>query len=288
MSTLEDEPPLSESDRVANQVAPAMIGPMPRRKDGRWDFRDQGRRSLEAGAASWVIDLLQAEGHEIDDLWSPDYEPKRRPDIATRPELAMTINGEPAALDVTMFTTNARSAAAARAPRIREALEAATREAAGGRSVFGPVVYDIDALRTLPRLQVDSEALRLAAALAEGVTAIPETAENVRIATPCAWVRGASVSVSRPMRGKDRVSILIMPPRTDVNTQVDEFISERVVSKGRQLAPWGRGILVIVHGFDESPHDLADGFARWGPVPWWRVYWVGPSPEHIHLVASQG
>lgn len=57
---------------AAGDVGPAMISPMRRRKDGRWDWRDQGRRSVEAAAASWVVRILEDEGHQIDDLWSPD------------------------------------------------------------------------------------------------------------------------------------------------------------------------------------------------------------------------
>ena len=37
-----------------------------------------------------------------------------------------------------------------------------------------------------------------------------------------------------------------------MSAQVDQFIAERVVSKGKQLAPWGRGILAVVHGFGEG------------------------------------
>lgn len=283
MSTLGDKP---SDERVANLVAPALIGPPRRRKDGRWDMRGMSRRSLEATAASWVVDLLQAEGHRIDDLWSPDYDRSRRAEMPTRPELAMDLDGEPAALDVTMFLTQRRAKAGARAAAMRAMLEDAASAAARDRSVLGLVVYDIAGLAEIPRQHLDDERERLTAAIAAGVAAIPDVAESQAVSTDCRWVLGVSVTVHEPTEGGLRVSLIMMPQRSGVAAQVDEFVAERATSKARQLGPWGRSVLVIVHGWEETYQDVADGFARYGQLPLWRVYWVGASPEQIHLVAS--
>src|SRR4029453_7004283 len=130
-----------ERRSVASQVAPAIIGPMRRRKDGRWDWRDQNRRALEASYASWGVHKLELEGHAIDNLWSPDYERTRRPEIATRPELALTIDGEQAGLDVTMFITFVASWAAGRGAAIRQEIEKRLTALDDARSILGAVSY---------------------------------------------------------------------------------------------------------------------------------------------------
>jgi hypothetical protein len=282
MSLSEMESP----NRVANDVGPAIIGPMRRRKDGRWDWHTQSRRSLEAAVASWVIDLLEKEGHRIDDLWSPDYDRARRPELQSRPELAMTIDGEPAALDVTMFTTNLASAAAARASRIRKSLEAQVAEAAGGRSALGLVVYREEALNGVSRRELITQTASLGTAYVAAVEAIQDTSDRQVVQVPYSWVKGASLTLARDGLDRGRTRIHLIPSRPDMASHADTFVAELLASKGAQLAAWGRGIVVVVHGFRETPEDVAAGFARGPSLPWWRVYWVGPSPDHIHLVAS--
>ena len=71
---------VDDQSTLAGDVAPAILGPMRRRKDGRWDWRDQNRRSLEAGYASWVVRILETSGHRMADLWSPDYD-RRSPNL---------------------------------------------------------------------------------------------------------------------------------------------------------------------------------------------------------------
>ena len=138
-----------------------------------------------------------------------------------------------------------------------------------------------------------NETLRTGTAGGDLLTAHPfvETGWPVRgprrVNVPYMWVRGASLTVSRDLGpSRRRVSIHVLPPRGDMPRQVDDFIRERVASKGPQLTPWGRGILVTVHGSSETADDVAAGIARFGEVPWWRVYWVGPSPDQVHLVAG--
>lgn len=277
---------LNQARRVATDVAPLIIGRLRLRKDGRYDMRGQGRRSLEATAASWVIDGLDAEGHRIEDLWSPDYERSRRPEISTRPELAMSLDGMPAALDVTMFTTNAASAAHARAVRIRDALKGKLRDLIEERSIHVFVVYDADHLLALSRRELESQTQAFVDATVQAWKALPAEADRAEVVAPLGWLRGATLTVRPASQFRPRADVTMFPPRGDLSHMVDMFIAERVLSKGRQMTPWGRSILVVVHGFRETPADLVAGFRRHGDVPWWRVYWVGPSPDHIQLVAG--
>jgi hypothetical protein len=259
---------------------------MRRRKDGRWDWRDQNRRSLEASYASWVVDKLELEGHAIDDVWSPDYERSRRPEMATRPDLAMTIDGEQAGLDITMFTTFVASWAAGRGAAIRQVIETRLMALDDARSILGAVSYDRAGLLKLSRRRLLEETDSLADAFVASVRSSHGPAGRVDLEVPLAWVRAAGMTLSH-VRGQRRsVYIDVRSPRGDVATQVDAFILECVEKKGSQLAPWGRGILAIAHGPRETADDVRAGFNRSGRCPWWRVYWCGPSPELVHLVAA--
>ena len=100
------------------------------------------------------------------------------------------LDGESAALDVTMFTTNDKAAAGARAARNRAALNAGVVDAAAGRSVSGLVVYDIDVLRDLPKELVDYEAARLVAAASDAIAAVSGVAQNVPVPTGAAGSEG--------------------------------------------------------------------------------------------------
>jgi len=277
---------VDDQRNVAGDVAPAIIGPMRRRKDGRWDWRDQGRRSLEASAASWVVRILEMDGHRITDMWSPDYDRGRSPEHVTRPELAMMVDGEPAALDVTMFTTHATSMASGRGAAIRRQIETRLTALNDDRSILGMVVYDRDGLLALTRRQTLEATGMLADAYVGTIRATTGKVENRRLDMPLPWVRGASVTVNADLVGRRRLSVHVLSPPGDIASQVDAFILECIEKKGAQMAPWGRGILVIVHGFHEAAEDVEAGFARLGRCPWWRVYWAGPGPEYVHLVAT--
>lgn len=226
------------------------------------------------------------EGHRIADLWSPDYERLREPDRPTNPELAMTIDGERAALDVTMFTTNHRSRAGARAVAIQKAIETRLLGLDDKRSVLGLVVYDSAALIAAPKRELPAQISVLVDAYVAAIRSSPANVDQLSLRTALPWVRGASLKLTTDPPGQRRVSVYIRAPRGDIATLVDQFILERVDKKTLQLAPWGRGILVIVHGLGESAADVRAGFDRLGRCPFWRVYWVGASPEDVELVAA--
>lgn len=85
------------------------------------------------------------------------------------------------------------------------------------------------------------------------------------------WVRGAGITLSTNLPGRRRVSVYVHAPHGDVASMVDQFIVERIARKTSQLAPLGRGILVMVHGFDATAADVREGFDRLSRCPWWRV-----------------
>jgi hypothetical protein len=277
---------MDDDPKVAGDVAPALIGPVRRLKDGRWDWRDQSRRSLEAAAASWVVRILEDDGHRIADLWSPDYDRMREPHRRTHPELAMSIDGERAALDVTLFTTNDRSAAAGRGTTLRNAIVARLADLNDERSILGMVSYEPVALVAVSKREIASQISVVVDACEAAVRSSSNSADRLRLDVPVTWVRGAAITLTTDVPGRRRVNVYLHAPRGDVAAQVDQFIVERIAKKTAQLAPWGRGILAIVHGFDESAADLRAGFNRLGPCPLWRIYWVGASPELVELVAA--
>lgn len=277
---------MDEQPKVAGDVAGAIVGLPRRRKDDRWDWAEQSRRSLEAAVASWVIAILEADGHRITDLRSPDYERDRDPEQLTRPELAMRLDGEAAALDVTMFTTNDASRAGARGDAIREAIEAHLTSLDEGRSFLGVVAFDRAGLIALNTRQVREGTAVLVDAYMAAVQSSLSTTDRLQLDVHLPWIRGASLTITKALPRRRWVSIYVREPRGDIASQVDAFILERIGKKASQLKPWGRGILVIVHGFDETAEDVRAGFDRLGHSPLWRVYWAGPSPELVELVAS--
>ncbi len=103
----------------------------------RW-LRDS-KRSLEDVAVSWVIGDLQAEGLSLGDIWRPEREPNRRPELRRRPDCALTMDGRPAAIEATLFTTTAEGAGAARAEVVKTLLESRLNGAGlGPRSSESP------------------------------------------------------------------------------------------------------------------------------------------------------
>jgi hypothetical protein len=96
---------------------------------------------------------------------------------------------------------------------------------------------------------------------------------------------GASLSIGRNASRRDPVTILLAQGRREMAAQVDTFIAERIESKGSQMSHWGRGILVIVHGPDETAEEVAAGLDRRGECPWWRVYWTDAGGR-AYLVAG--
>jgi hypothetical protein len=282
--------PVTDADkrpRLAGEVGPTIIGPMRRLKDGRWDWRSQSRRSLEAAVASWVVRILEDEGHRIEDLRSPDYDglPKRKHE--SYPELSMIVDGEPSALDVTIFTTEGRSAAGARGQALRRAIEASLTALDDDRSILGMVAYDPIELFAVPKRRVAAQLTAVADAYEEAVRSSPDATDRLQLSVSLPWVRGASLTITPAHAGsRRRVSLYVLSARGDVAATVDQFIAERVPKKTKQLAPWGRGILVIVHGFDETAADVRAGFERFGSCPFWRVYWSGASPDSVELVAA--
>jgi hypothetical protein len=270
---------------AAEEVAQSIIGPMRRRKDGRWDWRGQNKRSLEAAAASWVVRSLETDGHRITDLWSPDYDRSRSLEQLTRPELAMILDGKRAALDVTLFTTKDSSTASARGAALRREIETRLTGAADDRSVLGLVVYDRTALLSLTKQQRLDATDAIADAYLKVAGSTTGKVVNLRLDVSFPWLRGASITLT-PGRGqRRRVTVNVLAPKGHTAPTVDAFIQERISKKGSQMATWGRAILVIVHGSDATADDVAAGFARLGNCPWWRVYWAGPGPEHVTLVA---
>lgn len=264
-----------------------MIGPMRLRKDGRWDSRDHSRRSLEAAAASWVVRSLEEGGHRIDDVWSPDYERERRPELHRRPDCALTIDGFAATVEVTMFATTAHSTASAMGNEIRQAVSREIRERLPEEwSVLGHVVYQEELLLARGKARRQRDARDLTDLII--ATVVPEGPfTNLRLSSDVLppWAAGASITASR--RERRSVDVYVMPPRGDVAAQVDGFIEQCLESKSDQHAGWGEGILAVVHGFHESAEDLRAGFERRSDCPWWRVYWVPAGPPPI-LVWDSG
>lgn len=278
---------MADPPKVAGDVAPAIIGSMRRLKDGRWDGRGQTRRSLEAAVASWVVRILEDEGQQITDLWSPDYDRSRKPHRPTHPELAMKIDGKQAALDVTMFTTKVLSAAGGRGGTLRRQIKVRLASVGDQRSILGVVSYDPVALVAIPKRDIASQIEVVVDAFEAAVRSQPGDVHQLRLNVPLPWVRGVSATLTTELAGRrPRANVYVRAPHGDIEAQVDQFLFERIPKKTAQLAPWGIGILVIVHAFGVSAADVRAGFERLGRCPWWRVYWAGPAPELVELVAT--
>jgi hypothetical protein len=246
----------------------------------RW-LRDS-KRGLEDVAVSWVIADLQAEGLSIGDIWRPEREPNRRPELRRRPDCALTINDQPAAIEATLFTTTAEAAGAARAEVVKTLLESRLNEAGLGIAVLGVAVYEPASIRragTNSDLQRDAE--ELVELIATHVRTVGE-ATAVRLGGPRpAWLRSLSITTTTQLAPK--VEILFMAPRDRVARQAVQFFAERAAGKGDQHEGWGLGILSIIHGLYEKPDDLRVALAARDAWPWWRVYWIdrGPPPVRV-------
>lgn len=242
----------------------------------------ESKRTLEDVAVSWVIADLQAEGLSITDIWRPEREPNRRPELRRRPDCALMIDGQPAAIEATLFTNTAEAAGAARAEVVKSLLESRLRDAGRGIAILGVAIYEPAQIRrggTNHDLQRDAR--RLAEQIAAHVRAVGE-ATAVRLAGPHpAWLR--SVSISTTTRLDPRVEIHFMIPRDQVTRQAAQFFTDRATGKGDQHEGWGLGILSIMHGLDEKPDDLRDVLAARDAWPWWRIYWIdrGPPPVPV-------
>jgi hypothetical protein len=174
---------------------------------------DAGRRSLEAAVASWVVDILERQGHRVADLWSPDYDRGRDPERLTRPELAMTLDGDPAALDVTMFTTNEAAGAAGRAARIQHAIETHLNSLDDERSILGVVGFEGAGLNALTKGEVTEAASSLAEAFEAAARAISGNAQGVKLAVASPWLRSVSITITTARPGTSRASIYMREPR---------------------------------------------------------------------------
>lgn len=200
----------------------------------------------------------------------------------------MTIDGEPSALDVTMFTTNDRSAAGGRGQTLRRAIEARLGALDDERSILGMVSFDPVELIAVPKRAIASQMTAVVDAYEDAVRSSPGSVDRLQLCLALPWVRGAGITLTTDLPGRRRVSVHMHAPRGDAASTVDQFILERIARKTSQLAPWGKGILVIVHGFDATAADVRAGFDRLGRCPWWRVYWAGPSPENVERVGGSG
>jgi hypothetical protein len=239
------------------------------------------KESLEDVGVSWVIRELEERGHVVEDVWRPDRELKRRLELSRRPDAALSIDGAPAVIEVTMFRTTAPSTAQAMGREIRAQVEKTVREAVGDDwSVLGAVVYEQEALLARPKPKRQRDAQMLADVIASVVARVGEVANHrLDSAALPIWARGGSVSANH--RGRPGVSIYVMPPRPVIEAEVDAFLDQAVASKSTQHAGWGEGILSVIHGFYETADDLRAGLDRRGSCPWSRVYWVPAAPPPV-------
>ncbi len=247
-------------------------------------MRDQANRSVEDVGISWAVQALQEEGRLIEREWSPDRDRSRFPERIRRPDWTLDVDALPTAIDVTLFATTPWFSASARASRIRRAVTGRIVQRPDERSVLSLITFDTNLLLNRSRQQEldDIEAIIRAFDMVldrvtEGVS-LPLAKE----ALP-SWIRGASVTLHARDEARRRVDVHLVPPVSParVTALVDEFVSSIIESKGTQHVEWGRGVLVVLNAHGVTATDLRSGLERRPQVPWWRVYWIDPTPPAI-------
>lgn len=197
----------------------------------------------------------------------------------------MELDGQPAALDVTMFTTNVLSPGSARAARVKDAIVARLLDLPGESDLLAAVSFDPAAIMKPKPTALAGEIRRLADAYEAALRSLGD-ADEVDVTGMPLWVRRARLKVRPDRAGPRKVTFFTNRPRPDPAGEVDLFIAECVRRKGGQMTAWGSGILVISHGLHETADDLRAGFERLEACPWWRVYWAGAAPELVEVVAT--
>ena len=248
--------------------------------------RRRYKASIEDVAISWVIAALREEGHDVEDIWSPDRDLSRRPELRRRPDCAVMIDDQPAAIEVTMFTSEDEAEAGARVADtqaiVTDILWASYEW--GGLSPLSLVLFDPAKLAGTSRNARSADAALLGRKLAAAVGGAGEmtSARLDDMRGLPGWVLSISMTVTNQLQ-PPRADVILMAPRGEVTRRVDNFVAGRIKAKGSQHDGWGLGILAIMHGVGEKAEDLRTGFARCDAHPWWRVYWIDrePPPELV-------
>lgn len=179
--------------------------------------------ALEDVAVSWVIRDLDEEGHSVREIGKPDRDGTLRPELLRRPDSAIELDGEPAAIEATRFKATASSAAAARASEIQDYVRDGLRARADGRSVTASVSFDEAKLLARPRRMMVEDAERILAAIVSLTVSVGEGQSlSLDAATHPSWVRASGVTISRDHRAV--IGLWLHSPREDVADRVDAFL----------------------------------------------------------------
>ncbi len=245
------------------------------------------QRDLERVAIEWVIHELEVEGHDVRDLWFPEYQPDdpRILGRRTRPDGAMLVDGHEVAIDVTGFWSELRGKAAAGAREVRQMAEVAIEAARPEVRLFGLIVYDPVRLahlapggrRTAERAAADA-ALVVAVAL-EAAQQGPGVRIEIDPARLPVWADGMNITTAARSRWPARLTFW---PRREIADEVAERLAEIAEDKGRQLAGWGLGIIAIPpRALTDKATEIAAGIAARDAWPFWRVYLLDASRAHL-------
>lgn len=253
---------------------------MARRRAQRPDWWPNPRRDLERVIVERVIAALVVEGHVIAGVWSPEHEPNdpRLAGRPSKPEAALTIDGRDAAIDVTGFLTSEMGEAAQRATAVSRTVKAALGAAGLERLTLVMLIYrpiELAALDDRAALAVDVEwIVETVVNVARG----PDPVQRLRIdpASLPWWLDRLSVTT---VDRQKRPDVIAFPLRDPVN--VARVLEAIASSKGRQLAPWGLGIVAIRDDFVARAADVEAHLATRRDWPFWRVYWCDASGAHL-------
>jgi hypothetical protein len=234
------------------------------------------REELQRVGVSWVLRVLEDEGLAVTDVWYPEAAPSdpRMAGRTSHPECACRLNGRQAAIDLTRFSTDSRGASSTFALEVRDQIVAHLEAAHLPFGVLAGINYNHAALARVGR---PGDRARDAAALASAILDIARRGPVQSAPLPAellpAWVKSAGLTVSDTRPGHAEVH-----PRSvrDPAAHVAEALDRIVEGKGRQLAPWGLGIVAALNSHELTVDDVAAGLRARRDWPWWRFYWIGP------------
>lgn len=240
-------------------------------------WRNRHKTALERVAIERVVRHLREEGRSVDDLWYPDLDrdDPRRLGRSTV-DAAMTVDGREVGLDVTGVWTTARGSAMVRSSQVVVDLGVMLRRRLE-RSVMVFGVYDVDRLLLTRRRELVAAEAAVADLIVEVAARGPTKRATFEGDLLPDWLRSLQVAVPD---GWPTTRIVMMPP-ADRATVVRGVLQRVREAKGRQLAPWGVGIVVLDYGLDETLEDVRRGFQRHATWPFWRAYWNDAARVHL-------
>ena len=239
-------------------------GPMPRLPDYR---RDYARRREDVVAAA-VAAVLRIEGRVVENPYRPVEGQARRPD------LVLTLDGEPTALEVTRLLPPAH---------VQKAQHVVTRIETGIRDFLTPAItgvggqvllslaYSARGVAERRRDRLASDTRILASEVRQTLQRLVGGPEPVEIRSPIRWVLRADVTL---LPGPHDGFYILQQP-DEAQPDVDEFVARTIASRGDQHVGHAERAILAVDTTVDDAEPLRLAFER-SPVrvPWWRVYQV--------------